>query len=334
MLKSITASVSGLSTFTRPLVETVECVKSKRPNKLTSASLIETSCVLPIVPTIKSIALSVSQFLMSTLKSLPLNDHNLLTQLLCRNDECWNNNSHHTFKFASATIFPILLNVWLLTTALFVVIPSVSSNCKAIVPVVGSVALSDCNEKLIWEVETTFNELEGSALWKILPFVTAQKLPTTVKFQLIRAHPNWLVPPTVKWKPNTGLAPTPIRALVALPTLVSAVFVFCNSISVPILGLLAFKQLNVRFLNSKTPWPPLTLNEEVLWPELLCMSIPVVGTCISPVELVKSRLLITSKSVATLAWLKLDTPPTFKKYDELYWTPKIITCIMYNHFST
>ena len=44
------------------------------------------------------------------------------------------------------------------------VIPLVSSNCKAIMPVVGSVVLSDCNEMFICAVVITFNELKASAL--------------------------------------------------------------------------------------------------------------------------------------------------------------------------
>ena len=38
-----------------------------------------------------------------------------------------------------------------------------SFNCNAIVPVVGSVVLFDCNEKLISFVDITFNELLASA---------------------------------------------------------------------------------------------------------------------------------------------------------------------------
>ena len=65
---------------------------------------------------------------------------------------------------ASPTILPMLLKVKLFVTALFDVIPFVSFNFKAIVPIVGSVVLSVCNEKLISSVDITFNELLASAL--------------------------------------------------------------------------------------------------------------------------------------------------------------------------
>ena len=44
------------------------------------------------------------------------------------------------------------------------VIPLVPCSINAIVPVVGSVALSDCNEKLKCPVEIILSELEASAL--------------------------------------------------------------------------------------------------------------------------------------------------------------------------
>ena len=65
---------------------------------------------------------------------------------------------------ASPTILPMLLKVRLFVTARFNVIPLVSFNCKAIVAVVGSVVLFDCNEKLVSFVDITFNELLASAL--------------------------------------------------------------------------------------------------------------------------------------------------------------------------
>ena len=42
--------------------------------------------------------------------------------------------------------------------------PKVSFNCKAMVPVVGSVVLLVCNEKLISSVDIIFNDLLASAL--------------------------------------------------------------------------------------------------------------------------------------------------------------------------
>ena len=56
---------------------------------------------------------------------------------------------------ASPTILPMLIKVKLFVTALFDVIPFVSFNFKAIVPVVGSVVESVCNEKLISSVDIT-----------------------------------------------------------------------------------------------------------------------------------------------------------------------------------
>ena len=65
---------------------------------------------------------------------------------------------------ASPTILPMLLKVRLFVTALLKVIPLVSFNCNAIVEVVGSVVLFDCNEKLISSVDITISELLMSAL--------------------------------------------------------------------------------------------------------------------------------------------------------------------------
>ena len=59
----------------------------------------------------------------------------------------------------------MLLKVKSLVTNLFDVIPSVSFNCEHIVPVVvGSVALSVCNEKFIFSFDITFTESNASAL--------------------------------------------------------------------------------------------------------------------------------------------------------------------------
>ena len=63
--KNVIPSVYGLSILTLALVDTVERVMPKCPNKFTLASLIDISGVLPIVPTIMFILLSLSPFKIS-----------------------------------------------------------------------------------------------------------------------------------------------------------------------------------------------------------------------------------------------------------------------------
>ena len=59
---NISPSVSGLSNLTTSLVDTVLCVISKLPNKFTLPSSICNSGVVPTVPTLSIILLSVSPF--------------------------------------------------------------------------------------------------------------------------------------------------------------------------------------------------------------------------------------------------------------------------------